>query len=143
MFYYSEKKFLLYRIIQLFCATALIILLINAISFGVFTMTQNAIKNGYGDIYIQLNKKMTKKLFFKKNIQNTLMKNKYISNLDIYGVVNALLIAGDRHIPVYLLSFFQMQSQLFLYHDVKYINKNIFYCGDILYKKYNALDKKK
>lgn len=137
-FYYSEKKFLLYKIILLLFSTSLIILFLNAFSYGIFTMTKNNIISGYGDIYIQLNKKLNKKLFFKKNIKSILSKNQYIESCDIYGITNALLIIENRYVPIYLISYLEMPSK-------KKINtlNNSFYCGEVLYNKYNFFDKKK
>lgn len=142
-FYYSEKQFLLKRIMLLFFSTALVILLINAISFGVFSLAYQSIINGYGDIYIQLNKKLTKKIFIKKNIKTILMKNNNIKSLDIYGIVNGILISGNRHIPVYILSSLESQSKLLFDKNLEYKNKNTFYCGEVLFKRYNTLENKK
>ncbi len=83
---------------------------------------------------------MTKKEFIEKRILNIFCKNKDISCIDVYGVINSLLISGDRHIPVYLLSFLQIQSKLFINKNHK---KNEFYCGQVLFKKYDMLKKKK
>ncbi len=142
-FYYSEKQFLLKKITLLFSCTALMIVLINGFSFGVFSLTYDSIINGYGDIYIQLKKKLSKKAFLKKNIKNILMTNSNISSLDIYGIINGLLISGNRHVPVYLLSYLEVSPQLFFDKNSLPNNKNTFYCGEVLFKKYNSLEKKK
>ena len=106
-------------------------------------MTNNAIVNGYGDIYIQLKQKITKKAFIKKNIKSILMENSDILFLDIYGIMDALLISGNRHIPIYVLSYLQMQSQAFSTINNTFAGSNNFYCGQVLYKKYNSFEKKK
>lgn len=104
-------------------------------------MTHEAIINGYGDIYIQLKKKLTKKSFLKKKIESILRENQEISSLDIYGIINGLLISGSRHIPVYLLSCYKMESKKFLNNSIP--DKNSCWCGEVLYKKYNNEEKKK
>jgi ABC-type lipoprotein release transport system permease subunit len=69
------------------------------------------------------------------------MSNKDISSLDVYGIVNGLLLSGNRHVPVYLLSSLQTSSQLFI--NKNFEDKNKFYCGNVLFKKYHILENKK
>jgi hypothetical protein len=142
LLHYSQKNFLLRKIIILFFSTALIITLINAISYGVFLLTKTAILQNYGDIHIQLHKKITKKNFLKKNIKKKLLENKNIKHIDVYGIIDGILIAENRHIPIIILSYLELSSLSF--NSYKHIpKKNNFSCGKVLFHKYQKNQNKK
>lgn len=139
--FYNKKSKNIYKIFFLLTVSFFMICLINSFSFGLLTYVEKSVINGYGDIYFEFKSKMNLKEIKKKKIESRLQKCNDISSFFLYGINNGMLKHGNDYIPIYLISYVNLNN---VFYNKKYnSNENGFYVGALMYEKYKNISHKK
>jgi hypothetical protein len=141
----KQEKKLFFRIFFLLFLTHVFCIFVHALAHGLLYQINSDLSQGYGDIYVEFEKKLFLKEFEEKKIIDRIKKQKGIDSFFAYGSTNALILKENDQIPVIILTFlFDSQDNFFSYRRFSQFDftKQSVYGGITLYKKLSTSKEK-
>ena len=141
--YQIKNRQLIRYIFVTFFTVFVLLILINSFTNGVLSFLENSIYQGYGHIYIELERKLYENQIEKNIIIKKLYNHPKIEKIFIYGITAGMAKFQTIVVPVYFISFYK--KSLFSVHNTNVIDtkKDGYFVGKIIYDKYAQLKYKK